>query len=152
MKRAILLSVLQIVGTPLTLVAAGHTPQRYVKLLGNPQTSSEGLQALGVLAIWLVWVWGVVSAVAALKAAQRMGVVSPSRMIPTHIALSAAALVGALDWGTSSEDEGSIEVVESQSRIIGESRQVDVNLPGTAMAILAGFLFPPSHLNLLKTL
>ena len=57
MKRAILLSVLQIVGTPLTLVATGHTPQRYVKLLGNPQTSSEGLQALGVLAIWLVWVW-----------------------------------------------------------------------------------------------
>ena len=152
MKRAILLSVLQIVGTPLTLVATGHTPQRYVKLLGNPQTSSEGLQALGVLAIWLVWVWGVVSAIAALKAAQRMGVVSPSRMIPTHIALSAAALVGALDWGTSSEDEGSIEVVESQSRIIGESRQVDVNLPSTAMAILAGFLLRQVQLNIRKML
>lgn len=152
MKRAILLSVLQIAGTPLILVATGHTPQRYVKLLGNPQTSSEGLQALGVLAIWLVWVWGVVSAVAALKAAQRMGVVSPSRMIPTHIAMSAAALVGALDWGTSSEDERSIEVVESQSQVIGESRQVDVNLPSTAMTILAGFLLRQVQLNIQKML
>jgi len=152
MKRAILLSVLQIAGTPLTLVATGHTPQRYVKLLGNSQTSSEGLQALGVLAIWLVWVWGVVSAIAALKAAQRMGVVSPSRMIPTHIAMSAAALVGALDWGTSSEDEGSIEVVESQSQVIGESRQVDVNLPSTAMTILAGFLLRQVQLNIQKML
>jgi hypothetical protein len=152
MKRAILLSVLQIAGTPLTLVATGHTPQRYVKLLGNSQTSSEGLQALGVLAIWLVWVWGVVSAIAALKAAQRMGVVSPSRMIPTHIAMSAAALVGALDWGTNSEDEGSIEVVESQSQVVGESRQVDVNLPRTAMTILAGFLLRQVQLNIHKML
>jgi len=152
MKRAILLSVLQIAGTPLTLVATGHTPQRYVKLLGNSQTSSEGLQALGVLAIWLVWVWGVVSAIAALKAAQRMGVVSPSRMIPTHIAMSAAALVGALDWGTNSEDEGSIEVVESQSQVVGESRQVDVNLPSTAMTILAGFLLRQVQLNIQKML
>ena len=152
MKRAILLSVLQIAGTPLTLVATGHTPQRYVKLLGNSQTSSEGLQALGVLAIWLVWVWGVVSAIAALKAAQRMGVVSPSRMIPTHIAMSAAALVGALDWGTNSEDEGSIEVVESQSQVVGESRQVDVNLPRTAMTILAGFLLRQVQLNIQKML
>jgi hypothetical protein len=150
MKRAILLSVLQIAGTPLTLVATGHTPQRYVKLLGNSQTSSEGLQALGVLAIWRVW--GVVSAIAALKAAQRMGVVSPSRMIPTHIAMSAAALVGALDWGTNSEDEGSIEVVESQSQVIGESRQVDVNLPSTAMTILAGFLLRQVQLNIQKML
>lgn len=152
MKRAILLSVLQIAGTPLTLVATGHTPQRYVKLLGNSQTSSEGLQTLGVLAIWLVWVWGVVSAIAALKAAQRMGVVSPSRMIPTHIAMSAAALVGALDWGTNSEDEGSIEVVESQSQVVGESRQVDVNLPRTAMTILAGFLLRQVQLNIQKML
>jgi hypothetical protein len=81
-----------------------------------------------------------------------MGVVSPSRMIPTHIAMSAAALVGALDWGTSSEDEGSIEVVESQSQVIGESRQVDVNLPSTAMTILAGFLLRQVQLNIQKML
>jgi hypothetical protein len=66
--------------------------------------------------------------------------------------MSAAALVGALDWGTNSEDEGSIEVVESQSQVIGESRQVDVNLPSTAMTILAGFLLRQVQLNIQKML
>jgi hypothetical protein len=118
-----------------------------LRLLGNLQTSSEGLQAFGVLAIWLVWVWGVVSALAALKAAQRRGVVSPSHMIPTYIALSAAALLGSLNWGASSGDEGAIELAKSQSPVSGEPREVKLALPSTAIAILAGFLLHKVQLN-----
>ena len=140
MKRSIASAVAQLVISPLLLLMSGNSPHEHVDLLLNDQTPTELFASLGILLIWIVWVWGVVASIISFVSIWNSGSVRQNAFIPAYFAVAAAALAGALNWRTShsSVDIGAQQAVPEATDDEGPS--TGESLRATMLATLAGFM------------
>lgn len=140
MKKSVLSAVIQLVISPLLLLMSGNSPHEHVGFLLNDQTPTELFASIGILLIWIVWVWGIVASVISFVSLRSSGPVRQNAFIPAYLAVAAAALAGALNWRTSqsSVDLSARQVVPGA--IDDEGPSTGESFRATMLATLAGFM------------
>jgi len=140
MKSSIVSAVTQLVISPLLLLMSGNSPHEHVGFLLNDQTPTELFASIGILLIWIVWVWGVVVSAVSFVTLWSSGSVRENAFIPAYLAVAAAALAGALNWRAShsSSELGARQVVPGATADEGPSTGESVR--ATMLATLAGFM------------
>ena len=151
MKRAHILSLTQLVISPVILIGTGHSPQAHIFYLSWQRTSTEIFLSAGVVAVWGVWFLGCIGFVIGLTS----NLIGHSKVstfiVPSYLVLTAASLVGAIGWRTT----------DSKSNRLGEEtkpQEVDhahgsvERVRSAALAGLAGFILRAHMENLSRIL
>lgn len=93
--RAIGVTVLHLVVTPVVLILYGLTPVNHLDVFAPRQTLLERLLSVSVFALWIVWLWGAWSVFVSARR-HKSPTEGIGRLTAPHITLALATLLAAL--------------------------------------------------------